>query len=371
MNTIIIGGGASGIASAIKIKQNNPNIDVTILEHLEEPLKKIFATGNGRCNIANKNAKHYGEVADFLTSLGLVMREDEEGRMYPYSSQATTVVDILLTTCKNLGIKIINSCEIKRVEYLDSLFHIYTNMGIMECDKLVLATGGKSQSPLGSDGSGYTLAKQLGHKITDLSPALVQLKSSSKHCRALKGVRTKCNVKIEVNGEIAGEEFGELLFTDYGISGIVAMNLSRLVNDNRILHSQDKVVAVIDFVPEMREEQLKAHFDKFGSFVGILPQKLCTILAKQAENDGDKMAKYIKSWRIIITGTKGYDFAQITKGGVDNSQLNESNQSTINNNLYIIGELTDNQFECGGYNLTYAFYSGINAANSITNYDKN
>ena len=366
MKAVIIGGGASGIAAAIKIKQNNPNFDVTVLEHLDDILKKIHATGNGRCNIANKNAEHCGEVFDFLSSLGLILREDECGRMYPYSLQAATVVDILKEQCERLGINIVTDCEIKRVEHFGDNFFVYTSKGVFECATLILATGGKAQKALGSDGSGYEIAKSLGHTITELSPALVQLKSSNKNCRSLKGTRTKCLVKIETNGEIIGEEYGELLFTDYGLSGIVVMNLSTLINDKRLQSGQDKTVAIIDFVPEMREDDLKQHLEKFGSFAGILPQKLCSILEKQANGEADRMARCVKNQRIIITGTKGYDFAQITKGGVPADELTDRNESKIIPFLYIVGELTDNQFECGGFNLTYAIYSGINAATDIT-----
>lgn len=370
MNIVIIGGGASGIASAIKIKQNNIDANVTVLEHLSEPLKKIHATGNGRCNIANKNANGYEEVKNFLSSIGLVLREDEDGRMYPYSLQASSVVDVLLKACTKLGVKIETEIEVKSVEHLDNAFNMYTSNGIMQADVLILATGGKSQSALGSDGSGYALAKVFGHKITPLSPALVQLTSSSKHCRALKGVRTKCDLQIELDGEVVAKDYGELLFTDYGISGIVVMNLSRHINDQK-LKSGQKAIAIIDLAPDISEDELKAHINKFGSLAGILPQKLCQIIEKQVGSDSDKMAKCVKNWRIIITGTKGYNFAQITNGGVANDELDESNQSKLCSNLYIIGELTDNQFECGGYNLTYAFYSGIKAANEITKYDKN
>lgn len=377
MKAVIIGGGASGIATAVRIKQNNPNLDVTVLEHLDDILKKIHATGNGRCNIANKNAEHYNEVLEFLNSVGIVLREDECGRMYPYSLQASTVVEVLKNQCDELGINIVTECEINRVEHFGDGFYVYTNKGVFDCVTLVLATGGKAQKALGSDGSGYNYAKALGHSITELSPALVQLKSSNKNCRSLKGTRTKCLVKIETDGEILGEEYGELLFTDYGLSGIVVMNLSTLINDKRLQSGQDKTVAIIDFVPEMSEEQLVAHCEKFHSFDGILPLKLATIIEKQSGGDIQRAARCIKNQRIIITGTKGYEFAQITKGGVPNSELTDENESTLVPFLYIVGELTDNQFECGGFNLTYALYSGLNAANSITkrltlnNYDKN
>ncbi len=373
MKTVIIGGGASGIAAAIKLKQNDRDMQVVVLEHLDEILKKIYATGNGKCNITNRNAKGCKITKTFFDSLGLIMREESEGRMYPYSCQASTVAAILKQWCEKLNINIVTDCTVKKAERLDGNYYIYTDKGIFDSDFLILAAGGKSQKPLGSDGSGYELAKGFGHRITELSPALVQMKSSSKYCRVLKGVRCKCNVRIENNGKTAGSEYGELLFTDYGISGIVVMNLSKYIHDKALADGKEKSVAVIDLVPEMTEEELDRHYKLFGSYEGILPHKLCSVLAKQAEKAPENMSRYIKNWRLIITGTKGYDFAQITSGGVPENELKEGNESAILPNLYIVGELTDNQFDCGGFNLDYAFSSGIAAANKISEkkYDKN
>jgi predicted Rossmann fold flavoprotein len=352
-----------------------PNCAVTVLEQLEQPCKKLFATGNGRCNLTNKNASGYETTSAFFKSLGLVMKESDEGRIYPYSNQASSVVNTLLRACEKYDIEIVTNCFVKSAEHLDNRFFIYTTKGVFSADRLILATGGMAQSALGSNGSGYKIAKAFKHTTTELSPALVQLKSSNKNCRALKGVRTKCDVKIETNGKIVASEFGELLFTEYGISGIVVMNLSTYINDKRLQNGEDKSIAIIDFVPEMTVDELERHYNMYNTFEGILPERLCTILAKQAKGNANLMAKYIKNWRLIITGTKGFNFAQITKGGIKLSEINGNNESLLCKGLYVVGELTDNQFECGGFNLDYAFSSGIRAANSITNtaknYDKN
>ncbi len=366
MKVVVIGGGASGIACAVKTKLNNPDIGVIVLEHLDAPCKKIYATGNGRCNITNKNAPNFEITKNFFESIGLVMRESEDGRMYPYSNQASGVVDTLIDACKKLGVEIICDCEIVRVEKVGNTFNTFTNKGVFSSNALVLATGGMAQSALGSDGSGYALAKAFGHSISELSPALVQLKSPNKSCRALKGIRAKCLVKLEINEEPAAEEFGEVLFTDYGISGIVVMNLSQYVSDKMLSQKKQRCTATLDFVPDMNENELAEHYRKFGTFEGILPSKLCSVLNRQANGDGEKMAKYVKNWRLIISGTKGYDYAQITKGGVKLDELGESGDSKLCDNLYIIGELTDNQFQCGGFNLDYAFSSAVMAANRIT-----
>ena len=342
-----------------------PNADVTVLEHLEEPCKKLYATGNGRCNITNTAADGYETTKEFFSSIGLILRESNEGRMYPYSNQAASVVLALEAACKKYGVKVVTRCKVRRVERIDNQFNIFSSRGVFTSDVLVLASGGKSQSALGSDGSGYALAQSLGHTVTELSPALVQLSSSSKHCRALKGVRTKCTLKIEVNGEIKAEEYGELLFADYGLSGIVTMDLSQYVNDARLKSGEDKCIAIIDFVPDMTTQQLKEHYEQFSTLEGVLPSRLCSILYKQAGGDADKLVTYAKSWRLIITGTKGYGFAQITKGGVSADEIDGSNASKLCEGLYIIGELTDNQFRCGGFNLDYAFSSGVRAAEAI------
>lgn len=366
MRTIIIGGGASGIAAAIRIKQNTPSAEVIVLEHLDEVCKKLHATGNGRCNLTNLYADNHEITKSFFESLGLVIRHSNEGRMYPYSNQASGVVDILLQASDYYNVKIIYGCEVKAITSNNGTFGVQTSKGYFESNALILATGGMAQKALGSDGSGYALAKMLGHTITNLSPALVQLKSSNKNCRALKGVRAKCKVSIEINGEIVGDDFGELLFTDYGLSGIVIMNLSKYVSDNALKNGTEKCIAVVDLIPDMTEEELIAHYNRYKSYIGILPKKLCQILMKQANDNGELVAKYAKNWRLIVTGTKGFEYAQITKGGVPNFELTENNESKIINNLYIVGELTDNQFQCGGYNLDYAFSSGVKAADSIT-----
>ncbi|MCR5208261.1 MAG: aminoacetone oxidase family FAD-binding enzyme [Eubacterium sp.] len=372
MEAVIIGGGASGIACAIRLKQNMPSCGVTVLEQLDEPCKKLYATGNGRCNITNTAAGGYELTSSFFSSIGLVLRESNEGRVYPYSNQAASVVNILLGACEKLGVKIVTDANVYKAEKIGEQFNVFSKRGIFVCDALVLATGGKAQSALGSNGSGYKLAKSFNHTVTELSPALVQLTSSNKNCRALKGIRTKCGLSIDINGERKASSFGELLFTDYGISGIVTMDLSKNVSDVRLKNKTERCIAVIDFIPDMSEDELLKHINSFGSLEGLLPAKLCSILSRQAEGSSEKIAKYAKNWKIIITGTKGYDYAQITAGGVSNGELGEYNDSRLTEGLYIVGELTDNQFRCGGFNLDYAFSSGIAAADGITKvYDKN
>lgn len=363
MTTIIIGAGASGLACAIRLKMNNPQNDVIILERLNQVGKKLLATGNGRCNLTNTASPYYDAVSEFFSSIGLVTRADDEGRVYPYSNQAATVVEMLEEKCRQLGTEIITDCTVYDI---DNQLTVESSNGIFMADSVVIATGGKAQKSLGSDGSGYTLLRKLGHTITPLSPALVQLVSSSKYPRALKGHRVKCGMTILLDNEPSGSEYGEVLFTDYGLSGIVTMNLSEIVGRNFALKEPQKCHAVLDLIPEMSKEELKKYLEKFGSLKGILGTKTAEIIEKQSGGDIDKMIACTKSWKLIITGTKGYDFAQITSGG---ARLDEFDgfESKLVSGLFACGEVLDRQFECGGFNLSFAWYSGIAAADKISN----
>ncbi len=368
MTTIIIGAGASGLACAIRLKQNNSNHEVIVLERLSTPGKKILATGNGRCNLSNKAADSYDKVLDFFSSLGLVTRTDEEGRIYPYSNQATTVLDILLDNCEQLGIEIITDCTAEAVG--DDLT-ITTNQGIFMADNIVIACGGKAQDKLGSDGSGFKLLKDLGHQITPLSPALVQLTSPSKYPRQLKGHRVKCKMSILLDNEVMGSEYGEVLFADYGLSGIITMNLSHFVGENFIADKPKKCHAVLDLIPEMSTADLAEYINKYKSLKGILGARLSAIIEKQADGNADKMAEFAKNWKLIINGTKGFDFAQITNGGVKADELTDY-KSNLVDNIYICGEIIEGNLPCGGFNLNQAWLSGITAADNIgETYDKN
>lgn len=375
MTTIIIGAGASGLACAIRLKMNNPQNDVIILERLNQVGKKLLATGNGRCNLTNTASPYYDTVRDFFASIGLVMRSDEEGRVYPYSNQASTVVELLEEKCRELGVEIITDCTVYDI---DSQLTIESSNGIFMADSVVVAAGGRAQKSLGSDGSGYSLLRKLGHTITPLSPALVQLVSSSKYPRALKGHRVKCKMAILLDNEAVCSDYGEVLFADYGLSGIVTMNLSGIVGRNFTSEHPKRCHAVLDLIPEMSREELETYLDKFRSLKGILGSKFTDIIEKQADGSIDKMITCAKSWRLIITGTKGFDFAQITSGGASLDDFDKF-ESRFVENLYACGEVLDKQFECGGFNLSFAWYSGISVADKICNksllgyrsYDKN
>lgn len=366
MTAIIIGASASGLAAAIQLKRNIEGADVTVIERLDAPCKKLLATGNGRCNLTNTKAKSYKEVSQFFASLGLMLREEEE-RVYPYSLKAETVASVLLRECDKLGIKIITQCTAERI---DKHLNIYTSKGLFKANRVIVCTGGCAQSNLGSNGSGYEILKSLGHSVTSVYPALVQLISSSKYPRMIKGTRTKCLVSAEIDGEIVKSEYGEVLFTDYGLSGIAVMNLSCVFSKALSKKKSARCTAVIDLIPEMSNEEILSYLERFGDLKGILGTKLSDIIIKQADGDLKKASAIAKGWRLIITGTKGFDFAQIASGGIPLDEVNGFKSKKVKG-LYICGEILDKQFECGGFNLDFAFHSGIAAANTITEEYKN
>ncbi len=361
MGTIVIGAGASGLACAVRLKQRIPDCDITIIERLSQPGKKILATGNGRCNLSNIKAQHSKEVIDFFSQLGILTRTDDEGRIYPYSNQATTVADTLINKCCELGIKIITDCEVISVS--DKLC-VKTSQGNFNADNIVIAAGAMAQKSLGSNGSGFELLKALGHTITPLSPALVQLTSPSKYPRKLKGHRVKCNMTILLDNQDAGSEYGEVLFTDYGLSGIVTMNLSYIVSKNFNQPNPLKCHAVLDLVPELNEQELLKHIKKFGSLQGILGSRFSDIIEKQTNQNDEMAAKLAKNWKLIINGTKGFDFAQITDGGAELCEFNNY-ESKLVSHIFACGEILNKQFPCGGFNLNFAWYSGIKTADRI------
>ncbi len=374
MTTIIIGAGAGGLACAVRLKQNCPGCSVKVLERMHEPGRKILATGNGRCNLSNVSAPHSSQVVDFFNSIGVITRTDSEGRIYPYSNQASTVLEALTESCEKLGVEIITDCTVERI---DSSLCVHTSKGKFYADSVVVAAGGKAQKNLGSNGSGYDLLKSLGHSITPLYPALVQLTSSSKYPRALKGHRVKCRMTVQLDSSDIKSEYGEVLFADYGLSGIVTMNLSDIVSENFAKENPQKCHAVLDLVPDMSQEELERHIKNFGSLKGILGSALADIIEKQASADAHRQAQIAKNWKLIITGTKGFDYAQITGGG---AYINEFNhyRSKLVSGLYACGEVLDRQFECGGFNLNFAWFSGITVAdeiaslyNKVNKYDKN
>ena len=390
---VVIGGGASGLAAAITCKRENPHMSVAIIEKNIELGKKILATGNGRCNVANTNYEYYNEVKEFLESIGVLLKQERHGMLYPNSNAAKDIRELLEFWIKKLGIVVMSKTEatnISKIENSSFSIKAISQEGELQISatKVLLATGGKAAPQYGSSGGGYVLAKKLGHTITPLRPSLAAISCVGKF-GSLKGTRVHAEVTLQ--NKRTGKAFnqiGELQFTDRGVSGICVFNLSKNIVLN--LEGRDLIEAFsdyklkIDFMPEFAQEELenvlKERLKLFGEdsisklLTSVIPAKLAEcILEELAKENGiadisagdvdgfvRKLARKIKSTEFSVKGVNGWKEAQVTSGGVQGKEVNKTTfESNIVGGLFFSGELLDYDGICGGYNLSNAFYSGI------------
>lgn len=385
----VIGGGASGLIAAIAAAEDSDN-QITVYESGDRVGRKILATGNGRCNMTNINAdveNYHGknpkfilgaknkfwvnETLEFFSDLGIEVNVEEDGKVYPYSNQASAVLDVLRFKIDELdNIKIINSFEVKSVSKTKECFNIVSYDGRKEkADKIIVATGGKAAPNLGSKGVGYEILKSFGHKITSLSPSLVQIKTETDVVKKLKGIKLDAEVTLGDNSE-----FGEVLFTEYGLSGPAVFSLSSRLGDNKVIS--------LDIMSKYSYEQLyerilqrialrpKITLENF--FVGMFNKRVGQALMKSVgieplsryaltlnEKEISRICSAIKKWDFKVTGTMSWNNAQVTKGGAVTGEFNPNTmESKLVNGLFASGEVLDIDGDCGGYNLQWAWSSG-------------
>ena len=391
-DVIITGGCASGLAAAINAHRLYPQLKIAVIEKLPRVCKKILATGNGRCNLSNENTDCGGytnadfakfalnrysveKTIAFFSSLGLITYTDSEGRIYPVSNTAASVADALRFNLD--GIEVITDVAVTSVIKKNDTFILNNKY---RCNKLIIAAGGKASPSQGSDGSGYSLAKSLGHTITPLRPALVPLVADQAITKPLKGVRIhKAEITLEQNGKKIASSHGEILFTDNGISGIAAMELASSFEKSK--ENTGEITAVIDLVPDMSFDKTveyisalrnenKRNFDFL--LTGILPKAagiavlkksgvlLTGEIKKMTAKEISVTAESIHNFRIKVIKTKGFDCAQVTSGGISTNEINgETMESLICKNLFFAGEIIDVDGKCGGFNLQWAWSSGL------------
>lgn len=395
---IIIGCGASGIVAGINAK--NKNNEVIILEKNNKSLKKLLITGNGKCNYFNEdfNINHYysnnqeklstiinkenkQKIINFTKNIGIIPKI-KNGYYYPNSNQSYSVYNSLLKEAKILGISIIFENEVLNIKKEKEKFIINTEKEEYTCDKIIISTGGKTYPKTGSTGDGYKLAKKLNHQIEQLHPALVGLKSNDKFCKELSGVRSEVKATLFCEKNIK-EEIGEIQFTDYGISGICIYNLSILTN--KYLEKNKKVSIKINFFNDFKISTISEMINLIENtnkklnkrtiselLEGYLNYKIVNYILKQCKinnentweklnkNQKQQLAQNLIEFNINIIETKDYETAQVTMGGISLQDININTFESKNiKNLYFTGEVLDVTGECGGYNLGFAFLSGI------------
>lgn len=388
----IIGAGASGMTAAIAASENT-NAEIYLFERQARVGRKLQATGNGRCNLSNIHALsggYHGEDATFadaalqmfdpemtlswFRTMGLYTVTEATGRVYPYSDQANSVVDVLRFTLNKPNIHLYTGCEVRKAQREQEGFRIFCEQDSFYCDKLIIACGGLAGSKLGGSMSGYQLLAKFGHRSTKLRPALVQIKTSWSGVAALKGVRANCCATIYKDDEAFSCSEGELQFTEFGLSGPVIFEISRDVCYEKGLWS-----CKLDFMPHVSEQELykdlcsrcERNIPTEEFLTGMLHNRLGRILSKAAGIQGGRSTseltdeqlaetcRKIKNFTVLLSEPLGMDSAQVTAGGVfTNGFVPETMESRFIPGLYACGEVLDIDGDCGGYNLQWAWSSG-------------
>ena len=388
----IIGGGAAGMAAALAASEYE-NAQVVLMERQARLGKKLSATGNGRCNLSNIHAaqggyhgddRHFHEYAlnqyppsetlQWFSGLGLYTITEPSGKVYPYSDQANSVVDVLRFSLERPNIQVLTDFEVQKVKKDGAVFSVSARSETLEFDRLIIACGGLAGTKLGGTMSGYKLLRSFGHKCTKLRPTLVQVKTSWPGVSALKGVRANCKAGIYQNGRLHRSSEGEIQFTEFGLSGPVIYEISR-----DACQGGGEWECTLDFLPEISSDGLAALLEKRRSspltaedlFTGILHNRLGRVIVKEAGIRGnlpicdlreDQLADVValsKGFTVTLTEPLGMDAAQVTAGGIFTNEFDPTTmQSRLVPGLYACGDVLDVDGDCGGYNLQWAWSSG-------------
>ena len=364
----IIGGGQSGIINAISLKRSG--INVCILEAKDRIGKKVLSTGNGKCNILNSNLdiSNYNnsfpkyslqkynleKLKEFYSSLGLLLKEDEEGRIYPYSESANTVLNVYLEEIEKLSIPVFTNEKVEKIQFKDGIFYINN----IQAKKVVLASGSNATQGICS----HALFSQFGHNVTKIEQSLVPIKTNA--LKGANGVRAKAKASLYINNKSVFSEKGELLFKDCLLSGILAFKMSAYIAREYAKGNTPDAYVEIDFVPDYTEEDIK-----YILGTSKLQKPLYGILHKAIAmnfENGDNIPYAIKHHRCKVLGLAGIDNAQVVSGGLDISQFDDKTmESKLKSGLFAIGEVLDVDGQCGGYNLSFAASSALLCADTI------
>lgn len=402
----VIGGGASGLAAAIFCARFTAGDRVILLEKAPRVGKKLLATGNGTCNITNRNAspsQYHGHGVEIFTkaalaafspeaamaffdSVGVRCAVRENGRVYPLCEQAGAVLDCMRLTLEQLGVTLRCDSEVTALRKKQGRFFLTVGDTVVEAKKVFVATGGAAAPALGGSAHSYALPVSLGHTKTPLFPSIVQVRTDTTFVKAMKGLRTDATVTLTLNGAVVGRETGEVLFTEYGISGPAVMQISRAVGDWE-RRKQGVLTANLDLLPSIPKTELynvlrarqelcrRAEDFLTGLLNKRIGQTVCRAaglsLAETAaaltQTQLQRLCNVIKEFELPVTGTQGFGGAQVTAGGISLQEIDPvTMESHLVPDLYLLGEVLDVDGDCGGYNLQWAWASAYAAARAAT-----
>ena len=377
----IIGGGASGLAAAALLCRTT-KLDIALIEGGGRLGKKLAASGNGQGNISNAHIlqqNYHGSGAarayDIISCFGKVYERlfygrftcDERGRIYPAGRQASALSDCLIAEVRRGGVNVFTGARVVSLEKGGQFVLRLSDGSSMTAKYVVMCVGGKAQKQFGTDGSSYALARAFGHRITPLFPSLVQLKTDVAHIKTLRGIRADCNLRAvaEDGGEMSAR--GDVIFTDYGVSGNAVFSVSPVFAGSR-----GKIC--IGFAPGISEEELAADirlkqslgYERSEVLALTLNNQIGRAIVRRAgSGDAAVIAHTANNFTLAVNGTLAFDYAQVTRGGVDMSDVTDDLESALCPGLFFAGEVLDVDGDCGGYNLTWAFASAARVAEAI------
>ena len=394
----VIGGGAAGMMAALEAASRGAA--VSVFERQSRVGRKLAVTGNGRCNLSNVHASpasYHGADQDFTVPaleefgpeetlgyfkrLGLVTTVQPDGRVYPLSDTAGSVVDVLRLSMEAAGVRLYDGCEVSRLEKRNTKFLVTCQDGSFEADRVIVACGGMAGERFGGTKLGYRLLEQMGHHCTPLRWSLVQLRSDNPGCRSLKGIRADAGVTVNSGGKTIASSAGEVQFTDYGLSGPAIFEVSRAALEH------EGAVVVLDLLRDISEEELAKMLSRRArntpqltlgdAYVGTVQNRIGRVLVAAAglkasasitalsEETAAGLAKLAKHFEFPVTGDMGAANAQVTVGGIKTAEFHaKTMESRLCPGLYACGEVLDIDGDCGGYNLQWAWSSGRLAGRS-------
>lgn len=369
----IIGGGASGLACAAELLRLEPGASVFIVEKNDVLGRKILSTGNGKCNLSNKACPGHEEILRFFDGIGIITRTDEAGRIYPYSEDAKDVADALTEAVTERGADVLTGASCTACSF-DEKEMLYETVAEKEktfsilSKRVLIATGGKAAPKLGTTGDGYRLARKFYHSVTKLAPALTAIETKE-DVSSLSGVRAKARLSLIVHGGAIFEEDGEVQFTDYGISGICAFDMSRFMEipeGRTLINGFDDYAVEIDFLPNTKDAKElieKRASDGTSVLRSVVKRPVAEMILEKTGGDPEMTAWLLKHFMLHPSGLRGWDHAQITKGGIPLNEIRTDRmESKYFPGLFFAGEIVDFDGPCGGFNLEHAWESGIRAA---------